>query len=82
MDQAVASGRLEPALTRPIRWDLVWQGVLTAEDRRGLTPLFWGHILPYGQVNLNMTSRLALGGPKGSDQADPQIETAPGDQDG
>jgi TnpA family transposase len=35
---------------------------LGAEDERGLTPLFWSHVLPYGEVKLNMTSRLALGG--------------------
>jgi TnpA family transposase len=34
---------------------------LTAEDERGLTPLFWSHVLPYGEVKLNMNSRLALG---------------------
>jgi hypothetical protein len=34
------------------------------------------------QVKLNMASRLALSGPKGTDQADPPIEPAPGDQDG
>jgi hypothetical protein len=39
-----------------------WDGVLTAEDERGLTPLFWSHVLPYGEVELNMNSRLALGG--------------------
>lgn len=39
-----------------------WDGVLTAEDERGLTPLFWSHVLPYGEVKLNMNSRLALGG--------------------
>jgi len=38
-----------------------WEGVLTADDRRGLTPLFWSHILPYGEVRLNMARRLALG---------------------
>ena len=27
----------------------------------GLTPLFWLHVLPYGEVNLDMTSRLDLG---------------------
>jgi len=37
-----------------------WAGVLTAEDLRGLTPLFWAHVLPYGEVKLNMTNRLAL----------------------
>lgn len=36
-----------------------WDDVLTPEDRRGLTPLFWSR-LPYGEVKLNMTSRLQL----------------------
>jgi hypothetical protein len=40
-----------------------WEGVLTADDRRGLTPLFWSHILPYGEVRLNMARRLALSVP-------------------
>lgn len=39
-----------------------WDGVLTAEDERGLTPLFWQHVLPYGEVKLDMNTRLALGG--------------------
>jgi TnpA family transposase len=38
-----------------------WADTLTIEDRRGLTPLFWTHVLPYGEVKLNMTSRLTLG---------------------
>ena len=33
-----------------------WAGVLTPEDLRGLTPLFWAHVQPYGEVKLNMTS--------------------------
>jgi TnpA family transposase len=37
-----------------------WAGVLTPEDLRGLTPLFWAHVLPHGEVKLNMTRRLAL----------------------
>ena len=40
-----------------------WAAVLTAADKRGLTPLFWSHILPYGEVKLNMTRRLALSDP-------------------
>jgi hypothetical protein len=35
-----------------------WDDVLTPDDHRGLTPLFWSHVLPYGEVKLNMTSRL------------------------
>ncbi|WP_245547387.1 Tn3 family transposase [Nocardia brevicatena] len=34
----------------------------TDADRRGLTPLFWEHILPYGEVKLNMTNGLTLSG--------------------
>jgi hypothetical protein len=40
--------------------DPEWADVFTPEDQRGLTPLFWSHVLPYGQVKLNMTSRLTL----------------------
>lgn len=36
-----------------------WQDVLTAEDRRGLTALFWAHVRPYGEITLNMPKRLA-----------------------
>jgi TnpA family transposase len=37
-----------------------WAGRLTAEDKRGLTPLFWTHVAPYGEVRLDMGRRLAL----------------------
>ncbi len=42
------------------RPDPQWQDVLTPEDRRGLTALFWAHVRPYGEITLNMTNRLAL----------------------
>jgi TnpA family transposase len=36
-----------------------WLELLTPADRRGLTPLFWTHVLPYvGEVRLDMTARL------------------------
>jgi hypothetical protein len=41
--------------------DPKWEAILTAEDKRGLTPLIWLHVLPYGEVRLNMRVRLALG---------------------
>ena len=47
-------------------------GVLTAE-LRGLTPLFWAHVRPYGEVRLNMTRRLAL---SASDTPDVDRESA------
>jgi hypothetical protein len=34
--------------------------LLTPADRRGLTPLFWSHVRPYGEVNLDMDARLKL----------------------
>jgi hypothetical protein len=37
-----------------------WAQALTEEDRRGLTPLFWAHVLPYGEVKLNRARRLSL----------------------
>jgi hypothetical protein len=37
-----------------------WSDSLTAEDRRGLTPLFWQHVLLYGEVKLDMTARLSI----------------------
>ncbi|WP_103382797.1 Tn3 family transposase [Pseudonocardia dioxanivorans] len=40
--------------------DPAWADPLSGPDRRGLTPLFWSHVLPYGQVHLDMTARLAL----------------------
>ena len=35
--------------------------LLEPEDRRGLTPLFWTHINPYGRFTLDMTTHLDLG---------------------
>ena len=34
--------------------------VLSAVDLRGLTPLFWAHITPYGEIHLDIESRLQL----------------------
>jgi TnpA family transposase len=38
-----------------------WSGRLTAEDLRGLTPLIFGHVNPYGRFELDMDARLPLG---------------------
>ncbi len=37
-----------------------WTELLTPEDRRGLTPLFWQHVLTYGEVKLDMIARLSI----------------------
>ncbi|MEU0720716.1 Tn3 family transposase [Streptomyces lavendulocolor] len=49
--------------------DPEWAGRLTDEDRRALTPLFWMHIQPYGEVRLNMSSRLQLSAPTNPEPA-------------
>lgn len=36
------------------------RGRLTEEDRRGLSPLFWSHVNPYGRFRLDMDARLDL----------------------
>jgi hypothetical protein len=40
-----------------------WADRMTDVDYRGLTPLFWRHVVPYGEVRLNMTKRLTLSTP-------------------
>lgn len=40
--------------------DDAWVKRLTKEDYRGLTPLFYSHVEPYGMLRLDMTQRLAL----------------------
>ncbi|WP_206050665.1 Tn3 family transposase [Nocardioides speluncae] len=37
-----------------------WANRMTNVDHRGLTPLFWTHVKPYGEVRLNMGRRLSL----------------------
>ncbi|MFI0234819.1 Tn3 family transposase [Streptomyces sp. NPDC017086] len=37
-----------------------WGKKLTAEDRRGLTALFWSNINPYGTFRFDMDKRLDL----------------------
>jgi TnpA family transposase len=37
-----------------------WEGRLTAEDLRALTPLFYSHITPYGTFHLDLDSRMDL----------------------
>jgi TnpA family transposase len=40
--------------------DPAWVSRLTAEDRRGLNPLFWSHVNPYGRFRLDMSKRIEL----------------------
>jgi TnpA family transposase len=38
----------------------IWAERMGAAERRGLTPLAWGHVNPYGLFRLDMTTRLPL----------------------
>ena len=39
---------------------LAWSGRLTEEDLRGLTPLLYGRVNPYGRFDLDVSKRLTL----------------------
>ncbi|MFF4777124.1 Tn3 family transposase [Microtetraspora fusca] len=41
--------------------DPAWRDRLTAEDRSGLSALFWTHLNLYGRLELDMSNRLDLG---------------------
>ncbi|WP_329196377.1 hypothetical protein [Streptomyces sp. NBC_01435] len=55
-----------------------WVRLLTPADRRGLTPMFWSHVRPYGEVNLDMDTRLDLAAVK---LPGPRVATNPADQE-
>ena len=40
--------------------ELAWRSRMTQADFRGLTPLVWGHVSPYGAFDLDMERRLDL----------------------
>jgi hypothetical protein len=54
-----------------------WEQCLMADDRRGLTPLIYSHISPYGTFLLDMRTRLNLEQPEESAQAKPEYGRAP-----
>jgi Tn3 transposase DDE domain len=37
-----------------------WMARMTSADVRGLTPLVWNHVSPYGTFDLDMEARLDL----------------------
>jgi TnpA family transposase len=47
--------------------DPAWAARLTDEDKRGLNPLFTSNMTPYGEVKVNMTSRLEFSDPRPPD---------------
>ena len=47
-------------LVQEVLADPAWANRLTDDDRRGLSPLFWTHINPYGTFDLDMNTHLDL----------------------
>jgi hypothetical protein len=37
-----------------------WMARMTPADRRGLTPLVWSHVSPYGAFDVDIEQRLDL----------------------
>ena len=50
----------------------IWAERMGTAERRGLTPLAWGHVNPYGTFRLDMTTRLPLD-PPGTAAGSPQL---------
>lgn len=48
-----------------------WPDVLGDADRRGLTPLFTSNMTPYGDIQLDTSRRLAIGGTAVEQQVEP-----------
>jgi len=42
----------------------IWAARMGPNERRGMTPLAWGHVNPYGLFHLNMNTRLPLDLPR------------------
>lgn len=59
-ERAAAEGASQSHRIRDVLAEPEWADLLTDQDRRGLTPLFWQHILLYGEVKLDMTTRLDI----------------------
>jgi TnpA family transposase len=51
---------LNTLLVQRVLDDPGWRRRLKAEDRRGLTPLFYLHVNPYGRFDLDMSRRLPI----------------------
>jgi hypothetical protein len=41
-----------------------WRTRLNANDLRGITPLIYGHVNPYGSFRLDLNSRLPIDPPR------------------
>ncbi|MEV8371315.1 Tn3 family transposase [Kribbella sp. NPDC056861] len=55
-----ALGHVNTLLLQAVLEDPDFHDLLNTDDRRGLSPLFWTHINPYGRFHLDMETRIDL----------------------
>lgn len=53
---------VNPLMVQDVLADDDWVDQLTDADRRGLTPLFWTRVAPYGEVKLDQDLRETVRG--------------------
>jgi hypothetical protein len=56
----VSLALINTLLLQDVLAEETWKTPMKAEDWRGLTPLFYQHVNPYGRFSLDMTQRLPL----------------------
>jgi hypothetical protein len=49
-----------PLLVQKVLSEKEWLDKMQSEDFRGMTPLFYGHITPYGEFQLDMNKRINI----------------------
>jgi len=47
-------------LVQKVLADEAWLNKMQPEDFRGVTPLFYSHVNPYGRLSLNMNERIII----------------------
>ena len=63
-DEKIDGGSLDfsPTLNEPqeVLKEPAWHDRMTVDDWRGLTPLIYHHVNPYGRIKLDMEKRLPI----------------------
>jgi hypothetical protein len=51
---------IQTLMIQKVLSELAWMDQMTKEDLRGLTPLIYSNVNPYGLMRLNMAERLTI----------------------
>ena len=60
---AITEMRVNTLMIQRVLGEPIWVDRMGPAERRGLTPLFWGHVNPYGLFQLDMATRLPIDPP-------------------